>query len=360
MAKQAATPPKKPANPPPRIGGTSAPVSPPARQPAPPPREAPPRTKHSNAVAKDFGDDTIKGGFSDRPETFRGKAGMTYIARMMTMPIMFAGAYVENVSDKGKSFFMASRANIDTARAAMDGDESAWKEAALECPLFERDFKVKPRFCVGLYVISTIDAKGRETRVDHFYPWVFAGERYQNFTSISKSLPTLSNGTRMKITQCELQMTCTDDNFQKFNIAAISSPRDFRMKYAEAWEKCSQFFQGDTADSPCDLIEETIAPDDKRSMMASLDRAQGLGKGQAVQEVDDHPRGRTSQPQPARGGGTSVPARRPAAQPQAEEVGDDAETNRAIDEALGDLGGDGGGEPAADDGGGDGLTLDDL
>jgi len=341
MAKQAATPPKESPKPPPKIG-TGTTVQPPPKRTAMPPEVV--LTKSSNAQAKDFGDETIKGGFSERPEGFRGKTGMTYIARIVTKPIMFAGAYVENHGDKSKSFFMASRAPFDIAKAAMDGDRDAETQAKLECPLFEREYKVKPRFCVGLWVVCTIDSKGRATMLKKFYPWTFAGERYQNLTSIGKALPTLANGDRLKIQQVELQMTCTDDGFQKFNITPITSARDIKMKSSEVWAECSQFFEGDSPDSPCYLIEETIAPDSRRDMIASLDRAEGRGKNQAVEEVDEVPRGRQTQTRtserPAQG------QRRPAA--PAQEPDGDEETTRAIDEALGDLGGnDGGGDPDA-------------
>lgn len=359
MAKQAATPTRKPAAPtapPPKVNAPAR-ITPPQRKPDPhtAPAPEPVRTRHSNAVAKDFGDESIKGGFSERPEAFKGKSGVTYIGRIVTKPIMFSGAYIENAHDKSKSFFMASRANIEVAKAAIDGDEAAWNEAAQECPLFERGYKVKQRFAVGLYIVCTIDSKNRQAPVKRFYPWVFAGERYQNLTAIAKSLPTLESGVRMTLQQVELQMSCTDDNFQKFNIAAISSPRDFKMKRTDVWEECKQFFDGETPDSPCYLIDDTIAPDPKRDMIASLDRADGKGKGQITEEVDDRPR----QTAPARGATHATAGRRPA--PQAEEVpddGGDAETTRAIDEALGDLGeGEGGGEPA-NEAGGDGL--DDL
>lgn len=353
MAKQAATQNKTPVKPPPKIG-PSGPVQPPARQSqaAPPPHREPTRTKHVNAQAKDFGDDSIKGGFSDRPEGFKGKAGMTYIARLVTKPIMFAGAYVENHGDKSKSFFMASRAPFDIARAAMDGDREAEAQAKLECPLFEREYKVKPRFAVGIYVVCTIDGKGRPVQVKRFYPWTFAGERYQNFSSIAKALPTLNDGTRMTLQQCELQMTCIDDNFQKFNITPITSPRDFKMTRKEVWAECSQFFDGDSPDDPCYLIDDTIAPDGKREMIASLDRAEGKGKGQAVEEVDDRPRGRGNSTIPP-------PGRQPGRQqPESEPDGNDEETSKAIDEALGDLGGEGGDpEPGGGDGGGDEFEL---
>lgn len=357
MAKQSTTkPPAQAPKPPPKIG-TGAPVQPPPKQSTPPPRNEPIRTKQTNAQAKDFGDETIKGGFSDRPETFKGKAGMTYIARIVTKPIMFSGTYVENHADKSKSFFMASRCPIDIARAAMDGDREAEAQAKLDCPLFEREYKVKPRFIVGLFVVCTIDGKGRASMLKKFYPWTFAGERYQNLTSIGKALPTLSNGDRLKIQQVELQMVCTDDNFQKFNITPITSARDIKMKASEVWAECSQFFDGDNADSPCYLVEETIAPDSRRDMIASLDRAEGKGRGQAVEEVEDRPRDRQSAP---RQGGTTTNTQRRQSDP-VPDTGNDEETNRAIDEALGDLGGDGGGDgdpaPAADDGGGDEFDL---
>lgn len=342
-------------------------AAPPARRTAPaaakPPAQPPVRTGAKNARAYDFGDETVKGGFTKRPEAFKGKAGMTYVLRIVTFPVAYFGSYIENKSDPSKSFFLPSRANYDDAKAAFDGDDDAAARASQDCPLFARGYKIQMKFVCGVYVAGRIDGKGRFEKSGTFHPWSFGGERYQNLTNLARVLPFKADGkTRVSMRSVEIMAACTDDKYQKFNLAAVTSKSDIKVPWAEVWDSVKQFFDGDTPDSKCDKIEEFIEPESKRDMIADLDRVDGNGAGQ-VEEPDDapapKPAARTAKP----AGRASKPA--PAADP--EETGDDADTAAAIDAALGGLEGDeppaeGDEAPSEGDGdgepGGDGLELD--
>lgn len=282
-------------------------------------------TASKNARTFDFGDESVKGGFSDRPEAFKGKAGYTYIIRVVTTPVAYFGSFVENKSEPNKSFFMQSRADYDIAAEAYAGNAEAEQQAAEQCPLWERKMKIQQKFVCGIYVVAKEDKQGRRERVGQFYPWSFGGERYQSLTNLSRSLPSKADGSRTSIRAVEIRATCKDERFQKFDLMPVTTKADMQMSWAEVWEDVKQHFKGADHHSPCDKIEEFVAPDSKRDMIASLDRAAGVGEN-AVEEPDDAP-----PPRRAAAGKGSAPARRPAPPPPQ----DDAES--ALDACLEDV-----------------------
>lgn len=352
MAKQAATTrtvnkPAAVAPPARRQAAPSAPppVQRPAAAPAPKPQHADvagttrPAAKVSTSKRYEFGDPNVKGGFSDRPEMFKGKPGYTYRIRIVAMPQSFFGSYVENKADPSKSFFCPSRAPYDVAEAAYQGDDEASKRAAEACPLWERGYKIQQKFICGIYVVERSDSKGRTEKVRQFVPWSFGGERYKAFGNIVAALPARPDGRPGSIRSIEILAQCTDDRYQKFSLTPVMG--ESRMKWGEVWAECKDHFSGDNPDSDCQVIDDAVAPDDKRKMIESLDRAEGRGQG-AVEEPDA--------PAPtARRAGGAAPARAPR-QPDPEP--DAGDPGAEIDAALEGLGGDEGGTYEEGDGGG--------
>lgn len=281
-----------------------------------------PAVRSKNARSYDFGDENVKGGYNDRPEAFKGKAGMTYIIRIVTTPVAYFGAFVENKSEPNKSFFMQSRANYEDAEAAYNGDEAAEARAAEECPIFARKMKIQQKFVCGIFIVGKEDQRGRYEKDGRFMPWSFGGERYQSLTNLARSLPTKSDGNRISIHAVEIRATCKDDRYQKFDLMPVTQKADLKMSWPDVWEEVKQHFSGDDRTSTCDKIEDFIQPDSKRDMIESIDRASGGGSG-AVEEPED-PAPRRDKPS----------GKRPA---KKDPEPDEDEGDSALDEALADV-----------------------
>lgn len=312
----------------------------PATQAKPSAPSTPARTAQRNAQAKDFGDESVKGGFNDRPEAFRGKAGMTYVIRFVTLPVAYFGSYVQNKSDPSKSFFMQSRADYADSEAAYNGDQEAESRASEQCPLWERKEKIQQKFVAGIFLVGKEDSKGRFEKVGAFYPWSFGGERYASLTNICRSLPTKPDGSRLSIKAVEIRAQCTDDKYQKFNLAAVTTASQIKMKWDAVWDEVKGYFEGDST-TPCDKIEEFLKPDSKRDMIASLDRAHGNSQD-AVEEIEDAPPVRQNKRADAK------PSARRAPEAEPEDVGGGGDSaSEDLESALEGLTGD---DPGSDDG----------
>jgi len=336
--------PKPPAkiSPPAKVSPKAKPAEDQEESAAAPSRSSSGSTKARNARTYDFGDESVKGGYNDRPESFKGKAGITYILRIVTTPVAYFGAHIENSSDPSKSFFMTSRADFDTCAAAYEGDDrEAVARAAEQCPLWERQFKIKQKFVCGIYVVGKEDSRGRFEKVGQFFPWSFGPERYQSLTNVARSLPSKPDGSRVSIHAVELRASCKDDRFQKFDIVPVTSKNDMKMTWADVWDEVKGYFEGDDRKSVCDKIEQFLEPDSKRDMIASIDRAQGASQN-AVEEPDDPPARRSA----PKSSPKSTPAKAASRSGSAEE---DSEPESALDDALSDVEGDGSGEEASDD-----------
>ena len=311
-------------------------VSPKASTPAAPKEEKPVEkikasagslVRSKNARTFDFGDDTVKGGYNDRPEAFKGKAGMTYIIRIITAPVVYYGAFIENKAEPNKSFFMQSRAKVEDAEAAYNGDDEAANRAAQDCPLFAKKFKIQRKFVCGIFIVGREDSKGRYEKDGRFMPWSFGGERYASLTNLSRSLPTKADGKRVSIHAVEIRATCKDDRYQKFDLMPVTSKNDTRMPWDSVWEEVKQHFDGDDRHSVCSKIEDFIQPDSKRDMIDSIDRADGRGEGGIEEPDDEKPAARSSKP-----------GKKPAPKPEPEESDEGGdEEGSALDEALSDV-----------------------
>jgi len=243
MAKQAATtrtvnkpaavvpPPARRAAPPPASTAQRPAAAPAARPAAVAGTTRPATSKASTSKRYEFGDPNVKGGFSDRPEMFKGKPGYTYRIRIVSMPQAYFGAYVENKADASKSFFSPSRAPYDIAEAAYQGDDEAARQAAEACPLWERGYKIQQKFICGIYVVERSDSKGRTEKVRQFVPWSFGGERYKAFSNIVSALPPKPDGSPGSIRGIEILAQCTDDRYQKFSLTPVMGAP--RMKWSE-------------------------------------------------------------------------------------------------------------------------------
>lgn len=272
-------------------------------------------------VSTDFADESIRGGLSDRPETYKGKTGRRDKVRIVTMPLSFFGARVEFKHDKNKGFFAISHANHADAKA---GNMPALKK---QCPLYRRGYTVGERFVVLLWWISSIDSKGREVKKDAVLPWVFAGERYSALRNIQAALPPVaSTGQKRTILSCELLIECTDDNFQKMNITHILPPS---TKLAEVRARVSEYFteeaQATLDPSGCSLLLETVEPEPLANLENSLDRAEGRGRFAEEARADEFDAGEEADPEedapaPAPAARRAPPARAPAARPAARPV----------------------------------------
>lgn len=251
--------------------------------------KAPATKTPSHSRDYDFGDQNVKGGLRTRPEKFTGAQGMKYRIRVMTKPKAYFGASVRSKVDPSKGYFAIANADYDDCYAAIfNNDQESLKRCKAADPLFARGYDVDQRFAVMIWIISTIDGKGRESEVNQFKPWPFGGERYADFTSKLMTLPDHPKipGQKLPLNRVEILAECTDKKYQKFSMNIIpNAASGMKTKFADVWEKVKQHFEGDSPDSPCTIMEEFLEPDSVKETNKSLDRMEG--KGEAVDEDSD-------------------------------------------------------------------------
>lgn len=290
----------------------------------------------SKTVKRQIGwdDDSIKtGGYIERPDKYTPKKGRTDRIRLMTLPIIYFGA---SVGGEGNGFYGVSCAKYEDAYlAVVEGDEEALERCKKQCPLFERGYPVKQRFVALIWHISSeARAGGKATKVNQFYPYPFAGTVYEQIRDAAKSLPLNASGKKTDIRLVELQVTCTDDRYKKVTVIPIVEKRQHQTTWAEAVEAAKDLFTEDSGNpmrlpdgDKCQLIIDTILPESRQSLLASINRVEGKESGGSEAETDEF----------------ATPARRGKKPAKAEE---------SLEEDAGELNDEGLEEPGDDDLGG--------
>lgn len=300
-----------------------------------------------------FGDKSIKGGMKTRPEHFKAKRNWKYRVRILTDPVGYFAARVENKADPSKSFMGLSLAPYAISLAASQGDAAAEAEAKKVCPLWAAGYKVERRFVSALWVISKIDDKGRETSENRILPFAFAGEKYQAITGILDVLPiNPKTGQRIPLQAIEILATCTDETYQKMTFTPIVTAAQMKTTWADTKAALASILADpNDPNSACGIIDDFIEPDDRRSMIASLQRANGSASSMAdpldapstgfpsvgSESLDDL-LGETSAPAPAPSRpnpAPSLPSRSGARAPAPAPAADSADPLDDIDSLLG-------------------------
>lgn len=243
--------------------------------------------KHSHTIGWD--DDNIRGSnFTERPEIYKGKQGYTDIVRIVTHPISH---YVCSVNPKGrdaKGFTAVSLADHDDiTEGIVDGnDREARKRAEAACPMIERGYQVKRRFVAGIWHAFRIAPNGKRKRVGQFMPMIFDGGKYAHIRTIAKSLPAMRSGKQRPLHSVELQITCTDSQFQKMNFSLNPTPSE---KWEEVKEKLAEHFDDgwDITGNGCDLITALLEPDDRQRLIQSIERVEGKAGFESEDDSDE-------------------------------------------------------------------------
>ncbi len=274
-----------------------------------------PPNRPATSRVTDFSDPNVKAGFSERPERFSGVDGHTYRCRVMTLPVEYYGAQVKSLAT-GKGFFAHSDANIDDIIAALkDNDPEAFERCKQQCELFARGYQVGPRFAVLLYVAS--ETAPRKVTVNRMWPWAFGGQIYNQIRQIVETLPPKPDGKPMPLASIELQMQCTDANWQKWTITPIVDKAMHVSNVLKVIDEFAHEFHDprNPARGGSPLVDEFIAPEGRIHMAASLDRAEGKGRFAAGSSDPGDAVGGDPVQQPARGGRQSAARGQPATQP---------------------------------------------
>lgn len=243
----------------------------------------------------DFGREDIKGGYLERPDGYSAKRGRTDRIRILTDPVSYFGA---RVGDENTGFFAISRADHD------DIEAGNFDKCEKDCPLFARGYgpKIKQRFCVLVHHISSTDGKGREKKVDQILPWNFPKQKYEQLHNIAKNLPLGSkSGKPLPLRTVELSVSCEDEKFQKIHIAPITDPGRLSCRLSDSWELAKEYFEDDKdPSSECSLVVETVSPEPKQELLASLDRIEKKIAGGGGDEFDDDkPKAKKGKKKPA-------------------------------------------------------------
>lgn len=242
---------------------------------------------NKKALRIGFDDNTIKGGLRDKPETYRARAGVVDRVRVMTRPIRFFGARVENKHNPQKSFFALSLADPEDSLAASQGDTKALARCRESCPLYKHDYKIVERFIMLLYH-SRSSARGRVKEVNSAIPWTIDGGKYGNLRTIQAGLPVNpKTGKPVPLQRIELDITCSNEGgaevYQKLNIVPIVARAQHAVPYAESVAAVRDLFADpDDLDSDCVLVQECLEPESYQSLEQSIQRAQG-GSGDDVE-----------------------------------------------------------------------------
>lgn len=233
-------------------------------------------------TAKTIGwdDETIKGGgFSEKPDIYKGRQGFTDIVRVLTLPKSFI---ICSVNPRGGGDGQGFSANClaeheDVLEGIIDGnDRDARKRAEDACPMLERGYPAKRRFVALIWHEARINPKGQRKKIQQVMPFVFDGGKYEHIRTIAQTLPPLKNGKRRPLHLVELQFTCTDNKFQKMN---FSYSPTVSTKWSEVKEKAGEAFDDGWSQEgeSSELIRALLEHDERQRLVQSIDRVEGKG-----------------------------------------------------------------------------------
>lgn len=299
-------------------------------------------------------DDTIKGGgYNERPDVYKAKQGYTDIIRFITAPVSLL---LVNVNPKGgKGFSTPTLADYDDVMEGfIDGnDKEAQKRAKEKCPALQRGYGVKRRFVALVWHAYRVNRKGQRKKVMQAIPMIFDGGKYEMIHAIKKSLPPIK-GKRRPLHLAEIQITCTDSQFQKMNFSMNPTPS---QKWAEVRAEVEDLFEnGFDPTEEVELVEAVTEAESFQSLRESLDRVEGKGnfedddddsdeweeETEDDEEEEERPRRRKKKAPAKKKRPTKKKSRRkakPKPEPEEdddEDVDDDDELADELDEALDD------------------------
>lgn len=229
----------------------------------------------------DWADESVKGGLNTKPETYKGKVGRTDVIRVMTMPLCFYGASVQFKNAEDKGFFAQSLADIEDIE---NKDMDACKKA---CPLFKRGIKVSRRWVCLVVHVSKKEGKTAK-KVMQPILMSFAAERYGQIRDLFASLPPKADGSKRTFRETEIQITCTDNKFQKLSLLPMYDKSQMQSTLKECKELVGDLFTPENdLNGECSLVDEFLEPEPFENLEQSLDRAFGTGQFAGGDDADD-------------------------------------------------------------------------
>lgn len=297
-------------------------------------------------------DETVSGSaYGDRPEVYKARPGSTDIVRIVTHPISYFIVSV-NPKNSDKGFSTVCRAeHEDIMEGITDGnDREAKKRAEDACPALAAGYPVKRRFVCLLYHVARVNSKGQAKKVRQVMPFVIDGGKFENLRSIAQGLPVSSKTNKKRgLHSVELQITCTDAQFQKLNFSLAPT-------IMEEWAKAKPVIDDAFDDGwningeGCSLIEETMAPESLQQLKQSIERVSGKGRfeddsdewdedgdtdgdGDEFDDEEPAPKRRTSKKSSGKKQSKKSSGKRTRKEPEPDEDDDLAEE---LDEALDD------------------------
>ena len=166
-----------------------------------------------------------------------------------------ANVQAEDGSDKG--FYALSLADPATAKAALEGDPSALARAKEMCPLFAGGYNIDRRWVVLFHQIG-IESRGRVAKQSLVLPWAFGKDKYSKLTEIYNSLKA-ADGRQIPLSAIELNILCTDTNFQKVDITPILQKHQFMCSYADSLAACAnELYDPKNPDAGSPLLDDFL------------------------------------------------------------------------------------------------------
>jgi hypothetical protein len=242
-----------------------------------------------SAAVSTFADRSIRAGLEERPETFIPKKGRVDVIRILTMPVRYFFAWIEN-PETGKTFGAISCAPFNLIEQARDTGD--WDPVRAACPLFARGYipcdydeatRSHNRFAMLIYHIeSTEPGRSSPKRVGQVLPWCFANKIYTQLRNIQESLGVDKNGRPRDIRSVVLRLTCDDDKFKSVTILPITHSSTWAEAKAAVME--ANIFDPPEAASTldpmaCTLILETVRPKPRSVLDRDLEKIEAFRSG---------------------------------------------------------------------------------
>lgn len=258
-----------------------------------------------------FEDQSVRSGFGDRPNTYKAEAGRRDRIRILTMPGLYASVPLTVLKEDEKTglrkevfFAVPSLVNpTDPGNedllydALVSNDKQSLEKCREICPYFRKGFKVRPRFPVLIHHISSSSTGKRDRKEDKFLVWDIPSTVYSLIRDLIASLPkSKKTGKPVDIRLVELDVSCTDTQFQKININTITSASALSYTFAESMEmarESGQFVddapEKDSQLEPYHVVDllAVIRPDSEQDAMDTIARAMTKVSKSFVDDTDD-------------------------------------------------------------------------
>lgn len=233
----------------------------------------------------DWEDEDVVSGFRNEKEgQFRGKKGVTYVIRVMTMPQKYRVHAINDVlppKDDGEDGVFNMNCSKDWDDSAGDESEGDWDG---DCDGCEKEYDLSDRFVAGILVVGELRKGDRIKKIapeDSPHFWDFGKDKYRSLSDIRLSLKRGKKKRPLKAV--ELEVTCNSGKpevFQDLNITKRDSDHDVltTKKHVLEWNEIGP-----------DLVEACMTAPDKAEWKRRLKRKKPSQRKRGGEDDDsDH------------------------------------------------------------------------